>query len=93
MLKSGIDTVEVIDTKNVINLVKVALPHQVQYIEKYGPGALHYLLEELENNLLMAFQLMFKDDESDKDTLEKAAAIIKQSEALMDANIKPDIAK
>lgn len=86
MLKNGIDLVEVIDTESVIKLVKVALPHQVEYIEKYGPSAFHYLLEELESKLLLAFQLMLKGEESDKDTLEKAAAIIKQSEALMETN-------
>lgn len=93
MLKNGIDMVEVIDTKSVTELVKVALPHQVQYIENYGPGAFHYLLDELEKNLLAAFQLMLKGDESDQDTLEKAAAIIKQSETLMDTNTTPNTAK
>ena len=93
MLKNGIDMVEVIDTKNVTELVKVALPHQVEYIEKYGPGAFHYLLEELENNLLSAFQLILKGEESDQDTLEKAAAIIRKSETLMDTNAAPITAK
>ena len=86
MLKNGIDMVEVIDSEGVTKLVKVALPHQVEYIEKYGPGAFHYLLDELESNLLLAFQLMLKGEEADKDTLEKAAAIIKQSESLIDSS-------
>lgn len=93
MLKNGIDIIEVIDTKSVTDLVKVALPHQVKYIEKYGPGAFHYLLDELENNLLLAFQLMFKGSESDKDTLERAAAIIQQSESLMNVNAKSNAAQ
>ena len=93
MLKNGIDMVEVIDNSRVIGLVRVALPHQVQYIEKYGPSAFHYLLEELESNLLAAFRLMFQGEEADKDNLEKAAAIIKQSEALMDANVKSGAAE
>jgi hypothetical protein len=84
MLKNGIDMVEVIDTKKVTELVKVALPHQGQYIENYGPSTFHYLLEELESSLLAAFQLMLKGDESDQATLDKAAAIIKKSESLMD---------
>lgn len=88
MLKNGIDMVEVIDSKHVTSLVELALPHQVEYLVKFGPSAFHYLLDELENNLLSAFQLMFKGDESDKDTLERAAAIIEQSESLMDANAK-----
>jgi hypothetical protein len=86
MLKNGVNMVEVIDTENVTKLVKVALPHQIEYIEKYGPGAFHYLLEELETNLLLAFKLMLKGEESDKETMEKAAAIIRESEKLMDSN-------
>lgn len=86
MLKNGINMTEVIDTKKVTELVKLALPHQLPYIEKYGPGAFHYLLDELENNLLLAFQLMLKDEKADHETLERAAAIIKQSESLMKAN-------
>ncbi|MGF7130540.1 hypothetical protein P3T40_002015 [Paraburkholderia sp. EB58] len=89
MLKNGIDMVEVIDTKNVTELVKVALPHQVQYIEEHGPSAFHYLLEELESNLLAAFELMLKGDDSDQATLNKAADIIKKSETLMDSNVTP----
>jgi DNA primase len=85
--------VEVIDTENVTKLVKVALPHQVEYIEKHGPSAFHYLLDELETYLLLAFKLMLKGEESDKDTLEKAASIIKQAETLMDANPTSDKGK
>jgi hypothetical protein len=83
MLKKGLDMPEIIDTKSITELVKVALPHQVQYIEQYGPSAFHHLLEELETKLLLAFQLMLKGDDSDEDTLEKAASIIKKSEILM----------
>lgn len=93
MLRNGIDMGEVMDTKSITELVKVALPHQVQYIEKYGPSAFHHLLEELENNLLAAFHLMLKSDESDQDALEKSAAIIKKSEILISTNATPTTAK
>jgi hypothetical protein len=86
MLQKGIDMVEIIDTKSVTKLVKIALPHQVEYVEKNGASAFHYLLDELENNMLLAFQRMLKGDETDQDSLERAAAIIKHSEALIDAN-------
>jgi hypothetical protein len=86
MLKNGLDMVEVIDTKSVVKLVKVALPHQAEYIEKYGPSAFHYLLDELESNLLLSFKLMLDGKELDKETLEKAAAIIKEAEKLIDSS-------
>lgn len=86
MLKNGIDMVEVIDTQNVIKLVKVALPHQTEYIEKYGPVAFHYLLDELERNLLLSFKLMLDGKEADKETLAKAEAIIKEADKLTDSS-------
>lgn len=86
MLKNGIDMADVIDTEKVTNLVKVALPHQVEYIEKFGPSAFHYLLEELEIKILFTFELMLKGEEADKEILQKASAIIKESENLMESN-------
>lgn len=86
MLKSGLDTPDILDTKNVEQLVKTALPHQLEYIEKYGPSAFHYLLEELENKLLLAFKLMIDGESNDKEALERAAAILKETEKLMSDN-------
>lgn len=51
MLKTGIDK-DLADIKNITKLIKVALPHQEEYIEKHGLSACHYLLEELESKLL-----------------------------------------
>ncbi|MFZ2632947.1 MAG: hypothetical protein WA081_16280 [Desulfosalsimonadaceae bacterium] len=86
ILKNGIDDVDVIDTEKVTNLVKVALPHQVEFIEKYDPSAFHFLLEELEGKILFAFERMLKGEDADKDILQKASAIIKESEILMESN-------
>lgn len=86
MLKSGIEMTDVIDTEHVMKVVKLALPHQAEYIEKHGPSAFHYLLEELETNMLTSFKLMMKGDEADKEALEKAAAIISESEKLLESS-------
>lgn len=85
MLKSGINMPEIIDSENVTKLVNLALPHQSEYIKKHGANAFHYLLEELETKLLYSFDLTIKGEESDKETLNNAAAIIKQSEVLMES--------
>lgn len=87
MLKNGIDMIELIDSENVTKLVKTALPHQVKYIEQHGPSAFHYLLEELENEILMTFQVMLKGEDTDREALEKAANIVKQADALMQENL------
>ncbi len=93
MLKSGINMPEIIDSENVTKLVKLALPHQAEYIEKYGANAFHHLLDELETKLLYSFDLMIKGEESDKETLNNAAAIIKQSEVLLDSNAQDETTK
>ena len=86
-LKIGINLKDIDDTKNVTNLVKVALPHQVEYIEKYGASAFHHLLDELESKLLISFEITLKGQELDKDTIKKAAEIIKEADSIMESNI------
>jgi hypothetical protein len=93
MLKIGINIKDVVDTENVTKLVKIALPHQVKYIEKYGPSAFHYLLDELETKLLMSFEITLKGEELDKDTIKKAADIIKEADSIMESNMTAKIDK
>ena len=93
MLKNGIAIAEILDTNKVTDLVKVALPRYVEYIDEHGFAALPQLLEELENRLLTAFQLMLKGEDSDKASLEQAAAIIKKADILMAESTIPDNVK
>jgi len=93
ILKIGINIKDVNDTENVTKLVKVALPHQVEYIEKYGPSAFHYLLDELEAKLLMSFEVTLKGEELDKETIKKAAEIIKEADSIMESNMASQIDK
>lgn len=83
MLRSGLDLSDALDTASVSNLVKIVLPHQLEYIQKYGDNAHHYLLDELELRLLEELQKMLQGAESDKATVEQAAAILKESERVM----------
>ena len=45
MLKAGLDAPEAIDAGVVTKLITTALPHRADYVEKYGPGAFHHLLD------------------------------------------------
>lgn len=45
ILKAGLDIPEVLNKDAVAKLIKVALPHQSEYITKYGTSAYHYLLD------------------------------------------------
>jgi hypothetical protein len=86
VLKSGLDDMaDFISSKNVVNLAQTALPHQKKFIQEHGPDACHYLLEELETKLLEEIQRMLQGKESDKASVEQAAAILKASEELSKA--------
>jgi hypothetical protein len=86
MLQTGVDHPDIIDNKHLMNLIKAALPHQVKLIEDHGIEAIHYLLDELEEKLLLSFQLTLKGEELDKEHVEMASKIIKTSESLMAAD-------
>jgi hypothetical protein len=87
MLKAGID-IDLSKKEEVLNLIKVALPHHEGYIEKYGLGASHYLLEELELKILAQIENTLKGVENDQESLEKAARILREADSLMEANGK-----
>ena len=82
MLKSGIDKVEVLNAEHIEKLVNVALPHRSDYIAKYGQNVFHYLLDELELNLIAELGNILRGDQADKESVEKAAKILKEADRL-----------
>lgn len=85
VLQSGLDK-DFCDTEAITKLVKVALPHQTEYIEKFGPSGFHYLLENLESILLIELGNILRGEKSDKESIERAALIVRESENLMETN-------
>lgn len=86
MLQLGSDKNCIATDEIIIKLVKVALPHQEEYIEKHGSGAFHYLLDELESKLLLEIDNILQGKQSDKESIERAALILKEAERLMESN-------
>ena len=84
-LEKGIDE-DYIDVEAITKLVKVALPHQESNIEKYGPAVLHYLLDELERKILSELRRILNGEDSDEESMEKAARILKEAERLVESN-------
>jgi hypothetical protein len=84
-LQSGLEK-DYADVEAIKRLVKVALPHQTDFIEKFGPSAFHYLLEELEFSLLTELNNILRGEKSDSESVERAASIIKEAERLMQTN-------
>lgn len=82
IIKSGIAAKDLFDKDAVPKLVRAALPHQAGYIDKYGDAGYHYLLEELEQSLLLALRQMLAGEETDRASVERAAEIVRLSDEL-----------
>ena len=78
LLQKGLGK-NLINVEAIMELVKVALPHQKNYIEEHGPDALHYLLEDLENKILSELEKILNGEESDKESVKQAALILKET--------------
>ena len=81
IIKSGIGA-DLLDKKAVSKLVKAALPHQAEFIDKHGDAGYHYLLEELERALLAALRKMLVGEETDQANLDRANNILRLSREL-----------
>lgn len=85
-LKSGLDDINILDDRKLKELIITTLPHQKNYINKFGSDALYFLLDEIEMYILNSFKSTLNGEESDRETLLKAADIIKQAQSLVENN-------
>jgi hypothetical protein len=83
LLKAGVNMKEAILEDNILKLINVALPQYKEYIAKYGLSASQYLLDELEARLLDELRKILQGVESDKASVEQAAAILKETQRVM----------
>lgn len=81
LLQNGLET-KFLKTEEVTTLVKVVLPHQTEYIEKYGTGSFYYLLDEIENLLLKEIENTLKGEQNSMDGINTAARIIEKVDAV-----------
>lgn len=92
ILRTGISSKNLINNEAVANLVKVALPHQKDYVEKYGDAGYFYLLQELEERLLEELKKMLLGEEADKESLALAAQILRLSNELTKSSNRVNLA-
>lgn len=77
VLKLGIDdAAKLINDEHIKNLLKKALPHQDQYIDTIDSGIYHYLLDELEENLLVELKNMLEGKDIDEASIARSAEIM-----------------
>jgi hypothetical protein len=86
ILKGGLGTTDFADHKAIEKLVLAALPHYSEYLEKHGSSVYYYVLEALDEKLLAELKSMLSDSEADKASLQQAAEIIRQANALQSAD-------
>jgi hypothetical protein len=85
LLEFGEDK-NILDHKNVGELVQAALPHQSSFLEQHGVSACHFLVDELEQKLLDELKANLNETAPSEEDIRNAAQILSFSEALM-ANI------
>ena len=81
ILKVGLDDVgQLLNFENTNNLLKTVLPAHTEYIDKYGSSAHYYLLDEIEQLLLIELKNIQDGHESDRENARRAADITKEVE-------------
>lgn len=85
-LRSGLGE-DFSDIQGITKVIKQALPHQSDYIEKFGASGFHYLLEELENKILVEIQVTLSGDEFDQKSITQANKILKASQELSEESV------
>jgi hypothetical protein len=84
MLKIGVGDPNFFDTEPVNNLLKIALPDHIKYIETHGDKSYHNLLDILESRILDEIQKMLHGvDSSSEQSIIKVAELIKATGTVM----------
>jgi len=71
VLKGGLGNKDFTDNEAIAKLIKIALPYYSEYIDKFGPSAYYYVIEALDEQLLMELQSRHSGAEADKATLSR----------------------
>jgi hypothetical protein len=77
ILKAGVEDFEkYVKRDGSKGILKAALPHQTKWIDENQPETYHYLLDELENNLLLELKKILDGVEVDATEIAKAQKIL-----------------
>lgn len=77
VIKHGVGF-ELIDSSKCAEVLKLVLPHQSNYIDKFGPSCYHHLLEEIEEKIIKEIHQTISGAETDEAGIKQAAAVIKK---------------
>lgn len=88
VLKGGLGSRDPADADAIRALVVKALPHYEQYLKEHGPAVYYYVLQALEERLLEELRAMMSGGETDKASLEQAAAIVRAANDLQRSTLE-----
>ena len=77
VIKHGVGF-DLIDSSKCSEVLKLVLPHQSSYIDKFGPSCYHHLLEEIEEKIIREIHQTISGAETDEAGIKQAAAVIKK---------------
>lgn len=77
VIKHGVGA-EMLKDDKTAEVLKLVLPHQAGYIDKYGASCHHYLLEELEEKIIKEIHCTISGASTDEQSIQQAAAVIKK---------------
>ncbi|MCF5025132.1 hypothetical protein [Pseudomonas lurida] len=77
VIKHGVGG-KMIKEEKTSEILKLVLPHQTDYIDKFGASCYHYLLEELEEKIIKEIHHTISGASTDEQGIQQAAAVIKK---------------
>lgn len=90
IMRTGVDQKIIADTKPILDMVRVALPHYSDYLDQFGTSGLSLLIDDLEERLLGEIVASLESTASDDKTVAQAAAILKAVQKVA-ASTKPQV--
>lgn len=88
VLKGGLGNKDYADADAIRALVVKVLPHYADYLKEHWPAVYFYVLQALEERLLIELNTMMDGEEIDKSSLKQAAEIIKAAGELQRSTLE-----
>jgi hypothetical protein len=77
MLTTGVDKAhELLDDKEAIKVLKAALPDRTEFIDEHGAAGFYYLLDELQEKLLVELQKTLEGSGTDENSIKQSVEIM-----------------
>ena len=77
VLRSGVQNPQsLMNTEHIKKVLKAALPHQAPFIDEQDPSLYHYLLDDIEDKLLIELREVLDGKETDKSQIQRGKEIL-----------------